>query len=72
MPDEIASPPDAAFELLRLHRSGAFVLTRKAGQFCGQIVAAGDSTLSEAQAKWLAQLMDRAGLPEFTNGGIND
>jgi hypothetical protein len=65
---EIGSPPAAAFELLRLHRSGDFVLTRKAGQFCGQVVAAGDEPLTEAQARWLAQLMDKAGLPEFSIG----
>lgn len=69
MQTEIGSAPDAALELLKLHRSGDFTLTRRAAQFCGGLVVDGDSTLTEAQAKWLAQLMDKAGLPEFSEMG---
>ena len=37
-------------------------LTRKAGSFLGQLVA--DSTpMSDAQASWIATLLERAGLP---------
>ena len=37
-------------------------LSRKAGQFLGQL-AVDPSPMSEAQANWLAKLLDRAGLP---------
>ena len=37
-------------------------LSRKAGQFLGQL-AVDPSPMSEAQADWLAKLLDRAGLP---------
>lgn len=43
-------------------------LSRKAGQFLGQLAV--DSTpMSEAQADWLAKLLDRAGLPPMAEGG---
>lgn len=42
--------------------NGTSRLSRKAGQFLGQIAV--DSTpMSEAQADWLDKLLDRAGLP---------
>ncbi len=48
----------AALALLSSHQR----LTRKAGQFLGQLAV--DATpMSEAQANWLAKLLDRAGLP---------
>ena len=37
-------------------------LSRKAGQFLGQL-AVDPSPMSDAQADWLAKLLDRAGLP---------
>lgn len=43
-------------------------LSRKAGQFLGQL-AVDHSPISEAQANWLGKLLDRAGLPELEAGG---
>lgn len=43
-------------------------LTRKAGQFLGQL-AVDTAPLSDAQADWLANLLDRAGLPPVAAGG---
>lgn len=57
---------DAALALLTSTRP----LSRKAGQFLGQLVV--DSTpMSEAQASWLAKLLERAGLPGFAEGGVH-
>lgn len=54
----------AALALLK----GTSRLSRKAGQFLGQLAV--DSTpMSEAQADWLAKLLDRAGLPPMAEGG---
>lgn len=48
--------------------NGTSRLSRKAGQFLGQLAV--DSTpMSEAQADWLAKLLDRAGLPSIAEGG---
>jgi hypothetical protein len=48
--------------------NGNYPLSRKAGQFLGQLAV--DSTpMSEAQADWLAKLLDRAGLPPMAEGG---
>ena len=57
------------------HRAAALALLtgdhrlgRKAGQFCGQLAV--DSTpMSEAQADWLAKLLNRSGLPPMAGGG---
>ena len=57
-------PRQAALALL----SGNHRLSRKAGQFLGQ-VAVDPSPLSEAQANWLAKLLDRAALPPLAEGG---
>lgn len=43
-------------------------LTRKAGQFLGQL-AVDSSPMSEAQADWLGKLLDRADLPPMAEGG---
>lgn len=40
-------------------------LSRRAGQFLGQLVA-DTSPLSDAQAKWLCKLLSRAGLPTLS------
>jgi hypothetical protein len=48
----------AALALLSSNQS----LSRKAGQFLGQLTV-DSSPLSEAQADWLAKLLDRAELP---------
>jgi hypothetical protein len=48
----------AALALLK----GDYRLTRKAGQFLGQL-AVDPSPMSEKQAEWLAKLLDRHGLP---------
>lgn len=48
--------------------NGTSRLSRKAGQFLGQL-AVDSSPMSEAQADWLAKLLDRAGLPPLTEGG---
>ena len=55
---------DAALALL----NGNYRLSRKAGQFLGQL-AVDPSPMSEAQADWLAKLLDRAGLPPLAEGG---
>ena len=43
-------------------------LSRKAGQFLGQLVV-DCSPMSDAQADWLAKLLDRAGLSPLAEGG---
>lgn len=48
--------------------NGTSRLSRKAGQFLGQL-AVDSSPMSEAQADWLAKLLDRAGLPSLVEGG---
>lgn len=48
--------------------NGGHKLSRKAGQFLGQI-AVDSSPLSELQEGWLAKLLERAGLPPFAAGG---
>lgn len=57
------------------HRSAALALlngehrlSRKAGQFLGQL-AVDLSPMSKAQADWLAILLDKAGLPPLAEGG---
>ena len=49
---------DAAIALL----SGPYKLTRKAGQFLGQIAVV-PSPLTASQAEWLANLLANANLP---------
>lgn len=49
--------------------NGTSRLSRKAGQFLGQL-AVDPSSMSEAQADWLAKLLDRAGLPPLAEGGV--
>lgn len=49
---------EAALALL----NGGYRLTRKAGQFLGQL-AVDVSPMSEAQADWLAKLLCKHGLP---------
>lgn len=47
--------------------NGSSRLSRKAGQFLGQLAV--DATpMSEAQLEWLAKLLDRAGLPPLAAG----
>lgn len=48
--------------------NGSSRLSRKAGQFLGQLVV-DSSPMSEAQADWLGKLLDRAGLPPMAEGG---
>ena len=56
---------DAALALL----TSMQLFSRKAGQFLGQLAV--DSTpMSEAQASWLAKLLERAGLPSLSEGGV--
>ena len=56
---------DAALALL----TSTQLLSRKAGQFLGQLVV--DPTpMSEAQASWLGKLLERAGLPLLAEGGV--
>lgn len=55
---------EAALALL----SGNHRLSRKAGQFLGQL-AVDPSPMSEAQADWLAKLLIKAGLPPMAEGG---
>ena len=60
-PVEIITPADAGFALIVAHREGRTALTKRSAQFSGQLVA-NDDNLTEAQARWLGQLCDRAGL----------
>ena len=48
--------------------TGDHRLSRKAGQFLGQL-SVDQSPMSAAQAEWLAKLLDRAGLPALGDGG---
>ena len=48
--------------------NGSSRLSRKAGQFLGQL-AVDLSPMSKAQADWLAILLDKAGLPPLAEGG---
>nr|WP_166180890.1 hypothetical protein [Altererythrobacter segetis] len=48
--------------------NGGHRLSRKAGQFLGQI-AVDPSPLSELQTDWLAKLLGKAGLPPLATGG---
>ena len=57
------------------HRAAALALlnlgtrlSRKAGQFLGQI-SVDPSPLSDAQAHWLDSLLEKAGLPPLETGG---
>ena len=59
-----ASHREAALALL----NGAYRLSRKAGQFLGQL-AVDPSPMSEAQISSLAKLLARAGLPPLADGG---
>ena len=47
--------------------NGNYRLTRKAGQFLGQL-AVDSSTTSEAQAAWLGRLLDKHNLPPLAQG----
>lgn len=47
--------------------NGSSRLSRKAGQFLGQL-AVDLSPISKAQADWLAILLDKAGLPPLAEG----
>ena len=55
---------DAALALL----NGGSRLTRKAGSFLGQCCV-DPLPLTDAQADWLATLLERAGLPPLEGGG---
>ncbi|MBK6298142.1 MAG: hypothetical protein IPF48_09365 [Sphingomonadales bacterium] len=57
------NPRQAALALLNEEQK----LSRKAGQFLGQL-AVDPSPMSEAQADWLAKLLDRAGMPPLAEG----
>ena len=63
-PVDINTPADAAFLLLGMHKDGIFTVSRRAGQFLGQLIAS-DAPMSDKQTEWLAGLMDKAGLPDF-------
>lgn len=47
--------------------NGSHRLSRKAGQFLGQL-AVDPAPMSEAQANWLAKLLERACLPPLAEG----
>lgn len=58
-----ANHRDAALALL----NGGYRLSRKAGQFLGQL-AVDLTPISVSQADWLAKLLKRAALPPMTEG----
>ena len=64
MANPFTSHRDAALAVL----NGNNRLSRKSGQFLGQL-AVDPSPLSDAQADWLAKLLDRAALPPLAEGG---
>lgn len=64
MAEPFATQRAAALALL----SGDHRLTRKAGQFLGQL-AVDPLPMSVAQADWLAKLLSKAGLPPLAEGG---
>lgn len=64
MTDAFPNPRAAALALL----NGDHRLTRKAGQFLGQL-AVDTAPLTPSQADWLHKLLDRAGLPPVAAGG---
>ncbi len=47
--------------------NGRHRLSRKAGQFLGQL-AVDSTTMTDRQADWLAKLLDREGLPPLPAG----
>jgi hypothetical protein len=47
--------------------NGRHRLSRNAGRFLGQL-AVDSTTMTEAQADWLAKLLDRTGLPPLSAG----
>lgn len=55
----------AALELL----CGNHRLTRKAGQFLGQL-AVDPTSMSEAQSAWLSKLLDRSDLPPLAASAL--
>ena len=70
---EISSPIDVQVQFPD-HRQvalalliGNYRLTRKAGQFLGQL-AVDSSRLSEAQTAWLGKLLDKHRLPPLVRG----
>lgn len=65
MAEHFSSPQAAALALL----NSAQQLSRRAGSFLGQ-TAVDTKPLSQAQAEWLARLLDRAGLPPLEQEGL--
>lgn len=59
-----ANHRDAALALLNCHSR----LTKKAGQFLGQLVA-DPAPLSKKQSEWLEKLLVQAALPPMAKGG---
>lgn len=59
------SQRDAALALL----AGNHRLTRKAGSFLGQC-AVDRTPLTESQYEWISTLLERAGLPNLTEGAM--
>lgn len=51
--------------------SGPGPVSRRAGSFLGQL-AVDYRPLTDRQAQWLAQLMERAGLDTLADGGEHD
>lgn len=58
--------PDHRMAALAL-LNGKKCLSRKAGQFLGQL-AVDPTPMSEAQAHWLGKLLSREGLPPLAQG----
>jgi hypothetical protein len=58
-----ANQRDAALALLQSDTR----LTRKAGSFLGQL-AVDSNPMTDAQAEWLGNLLERAGLPPLVEG----
>lgn len=60
--------PDHRLAALAL-LNGNHRLSRRAGQFLGQL-AVDPSPMTEAQAAWLAKLLERADLPPMAEGDV--
>jgi hypothetical protein len=65
--DGFRTAQDAARALLSAAWRGEMTLTWKASSFAGQVSTATEP-LTDRQAEWLGQMLERAGLPPLIGG----